>query len=239
MQEYTLALGAGAGATVAIGPHSWGVQPATSVPIFYTTLADVCAVTADGPKPTSPPPTVTTTATTANNNRLARRQDFTALVSSELFDPEGDEDVPTAIAYTSHAREFHTGVTCASEGLALCPQSLLHTTVLTTTKTYVTTVPTDVEPTFPQPTADSVPSTIPFGKNVNRLDATTGVPVSYVPPPPSSSSSARTARDEDNVVDDVKDFLDGETGGVSNKLIIGLSVGLGVPILVAAIASLM
>ncbi|KAL2167198.1 hypothetical protein VTG60DRAFT_1610 [Thermothelomyces hinnuleus] len=241
VQEYTLALGAGAGATIAVGSHSWGVQPTTSVPIFYTTLADVCAITADAPKPTSPP-AITTTATT--NNRLVRRERFTALVSSELFDPEGDEDTPTAVAYTSRAREFHTGITCASEGLAVCPQSLLRTTVLTTTKTYVTTVPTDVEPSFPQPTADTVPSTIPFGKNVNKLAATTGVPVSYVPPPPSSSTAARTARhgnDKDGdggVLDDIGDVLNGKTGGVSNKLIIGLSVGLGVPIFVAAIASL-
>ncbi|KAL2179582.1 uncharacterized protein P884DRAFT_194912 [Thermothelomyces heterothallicus CBS 202.75] len=239
VQEYTLALGAGAGATIAVGSHSWGVQPTTSVPIFYTTLADVCAVTADAPKPTSPP-AITTTATT--NNRLVRRERFTALVSSELFDPEGDEDTPTAVAYTSRAREFHTGITCASEGLAVCPQSLLRTTVLTTTKTYVTTVPTDAEPSFPRPTADTVPRTIPFGKNVNKLAATTGVPVSYVPPPPSSSTTARTAGhgdDEDGgVLDDIGDVLSGKTGGVSNKLIIGLCVGLGVPILAAAIASL-
>ncbi|KAL2163817.1 hypothetical protein VTH06DRAFT_5876 [Thermothelomyces fergusii] len=240
VQEYTLALGAGAGATIAVGPHSWGVQPATSVPIFYTTLADVCAATANGPGPTPtspvlPPPT----ATAETDRRLVRRERFTALVSSELFDPAGEEGAgPTAVAYTSRAREFRTGITCASDGLAaLCPQSLLRTTVLTTTKTYVTTVPTGVDPTFPQPTADAVASTIPFGRHVNRLAATSGVPVSYVPPPPALSASASSTGKDGGVLDDVAEFLDGKTGGVSNKLIVGLSVGLGLPVLVAAITS--
>lgn len=43
-QEYTLAVGAGAGATVAFLNKTWGPQPATTIPVFYTTLLDACAV---------------------------------------------------------------------------------------------------------------------------------------------------------------------------------------------------
>lgn len=239
VQEYTLGLGAAAGATIAVGPHSWGHTPSLSVPIYYTTLADVCAVTAKG----SPKPTTTATVTATANNNKHRRDAFTALDSSALFDPAGNQETPTAMAYTSRAREFHTGIQCASRDLAgACPQSLQTTTVLTTTKTYVVTVEPDADPTFPTPTADTVASTIPFGKNVNRVAATSGAPRSYVPPPPpKSSSSIRTAGNNGGggVLDDIGDVFDGETGGVSNKLIIGLSVGLGVPIVAAAIASVM
>ncbi|KAL2194248.1 hypothetical protein P885DRAFT_43434 [Corynascus similis CBS 632.67] len=237
VQEYTLGLGAAAGATIAVGPHSWGHTPSLSVPIYYTTLADVCAVTAKG----SPKPTTTATVTATANNNKHRRDAFTALDSSALFDPAGNQETPTAMAYTSRAREFHTGIQCASRDLAgACPQSLQTTTVLTMTKTYVVTVEPDADPTFPTPTADTVASTIPFGKNVNRVAATSGAPRSYVPPPPpKSSSSTRTAGNNGGggVLDDIGDVFDGETGGVSNKLIIGLSVGLGVPIVAAAIAS--
>lgn len=43
-QEYTLAVGAAAGATVALLDKTWGPQPATTIPLFYTTLLDACAV---------------------------------------------------------------------------------------------------------------------------------------------------------------------------------------------------
>lgn len=43
-QEYTLAVGAAAGATIAVMDMTWGPQPTTIVPLFYTTLGDVCAV---------------------------------------------------------------------------------------------------------------------------------------------------------------------------------------------------
>lgn len=43
-QEYTLAVGAAAGATVRVLDKIWGPQPATTIPLFYTTLLDFCAV---------------------------------------------------------------------------------------------------------------------------------------------------------------------------------------------------
>lgn len=36
-------VGANAGASLAVGEHSWGPGPSTQVPIWYTTLVDICA----------------------------------------------------------------------------------------------------------------------------------------------------------------------------------------------------
>ncbi|KAL2823431.1 hypothetical protein BDW59DRAFT_148614 [Aspergillus cavernicola] len=43
--EYTLAVGAAAGATIAVADYQWGPAPSTTVPVFYTTLASICAGT--------------------------------------------------------------------------------------------------------------------------------------------------------------------------------------------------
>ena len=215
MQEYTLAVGVAAGATAALGDHTWGLEPNTTIPLFYTTLADVCAITADAT------PTPTTGA-------VAARQ---------------AADDPALETTTLTTKLLYTGISCVSPGLAACPQSLQTTSLRTETKTLVTAVPPGVTPTFPASTALTVASTIPFGKQVNKLAATSGAPVSYVPPPPLPSSSARPSGKGDkgwggDVLDDVGEVFNGQTGGVSNKLIIGLSVGLGVPVVAAVIAAL-
>lgn len=124
------------------------------------------------------------------------------------------------------------------------------TSVTTTTKTLVTSVPKGVDATFPAETANTVGSTSPFGKNANKVKATSGEPVSFVPPPPPptpTTSPAATTKggddggfkqDVEEIVDDVKGWLDKSTGGVSNKVILGVSVGVGVPFLVAIIVAL-
>ncbi|KAI0023467.1 hypothetical protein F4780DRAFT_83315 [Xylariomycetidae sp. FL0641] len=58
-QAYQLGLGAAAGATLALGPGTWGPQPATAVPIWYTTLAAACVGSA-------------TTSTSSSRLRRAR-----------------------------------------------------------------------------------------------------------------------------------------------------------------------
>ncbi|KAK3302969.1 uncharacterized protein B0T15DRAFT_559532 [Chaetomium strumarium] len=224
VQEYTLALGAVAGATLAVADHTWAESPATTVPIFYTTLADVCAVT------------VTTTTTTPSTTLLLPPSSPTGVAARQA--PPNTDLTTTTIS----TRALFTATSCLSPGLILCPQSLQTTSVQTKTLALVTAVPAGVEATFPQTTAPTVASTIPFGKAANTLTATSGSPVSYVaPPPPPSSSPSASASGKGGiggVVDDIGEVFDGETGGVSNKLIIGLSVGLGVPFVLAVISGL-
>ncbi|GAW13357.1 hypothetical protein ANO14919_027400 [Xylariales sp. No.14919] len=208
-QIYQLALGAAAGATLAIGPETWGPNPSTKIPIFYTTLADECAKTV-----------TKTTIVTASIPTVAAR---------------ADKDMTTT---TLSDEVTFTGLVCISTGLAECPASLQSTTKVTSTRTLVVEVASGSKATFPATTQDVVSETIPFAKNIKAVDATTGSPVSYVPPPPSStpSSSATAAGGSRGQGDASDDGTLGNVTGVNTRLIIGLSVGLGVPFLVAVVA---
>ncbi|KAI5921960.1 hypothetical protein F4810DRAFT_702011 [Camillea tinctor] len=195
-QTYQLGLGAAAGASLAIGQQTWGPAPATQIPIYYTTLADICAANA----------TRTATATTPTITARA------------------DGDLSTA---TLTSKMTFTGVACASSGLVNCPASLQTTTKITRTSTVITAVPSGADPTFPAAVQTTVASTVPFGTNAKSIGATSGSPVSFVPPPPSATAGAVTA-----------DTPLGTVGGVDTRLVIGLSVGLGVPVLAGIVVGI-
>ncbi|KAI1335505.1 hypothetical protein F5Y15DRAFT_428188 [Xylariaceae sp. FL0016] len=135
---------------------------------------------------------------------------LTTTTDDSIFEKRDDwSTTETTITYTGQA--------CQSTGLINCPVSLQTTTTFEATLT--TSVPSGNTPTFPQSVMTTVASTIPFGTNVKDLKATSGTPTSFVPNPTHHANN----------------FLNGETGGVSNKIIIGVGIGLGVPVLLAAI----
>ncbi|KAI0968391.1 hypothetical protein F4678DRAFT_442907 [Xylaria arbuscula] len=211
-QGYQLALGAAAGATLAIGPETWGPYPSANIPIFYTTLIDECAQSV-----TKTASTITTTPTPS----VAARADHNMTTTTTLSD-----------------KVTFTGLVCISTGLTECPASLQSTTKVTSTRTLVVEVLSGSKASFPPTTQDTVSETIPFTKNIKTVAATTGSPVSYVPPPPpptsspSSSSTAVTA----GPGGDAGESGDGKLASRTRSLIIGLSVGLGVPFLAALAA---
>jgi hypothetical protein len=127
----------------------------------------------------------------------------------------------------------YTAIQCLSTGLINCPASLQSTTRNTVTKTLVTTVPTSGD-AFPATTQIAVVSAVAFGKNFKEMSATTGSPVSYIPQPSSTSSTATSGKPAPTGA--ITSILGGETRGVSNKVIIGVSVGVGVPVLILIIA---
>jgi hypothetical protein len=193
--EYTLAVGAAAGATVAVAEYEWGPAPSTTVPIFYTTLASTCA----GSKTSSP----TTTPVPTPEKR-----------ANDL------EKTTTTVSTTS----TYTMVSCSSKGLVNCPARLQSTTSVERALTTVLTVGPNVEATFPVDTFTTLDGAISFGNNVRSFGALSGTPVSYIPPQATSSETGGaenvgSVEDRDN----------------SNKtpLIIGLSVGLGAPAVIA------
>ena len=198
VEEYSMLLGANAGATLAIGEHTWGPTPNTQIPIWYTTLASACAVSGSA------------TAAASAAATIVARDDLTTTTTT------------TKVTYTA--------TVCLSTGLINCPVSLQSTSKNTVTKTLVTAVPSGSDATFPTTTQNTVASTIAFGTNVQKLTATSGSPVSYVPTAsgPSATPSSR-----------ITGIIQGETNGVSNKVIIGVSVGVGVPVLLAIIAACM
>jgi hypothetical protein len=196
VEEYSMLLGANAGATVAIGEHTWGPTPNTQIPIWYTTIGDACAVTRSATAASS------AAATTATMNA---RNDLTTTTTS------------TVVTYTA--------TVCQSTGLVNCPVSLQSTSKNTVTKTLVTAVPSGSQATYPVTTQNIVVSTIAFGTNIQKMSATSGSPVSYVPTPSPSSG--------------ISSVIKGKTGGASNKVLIGVSVGIGLPVLIAIVAGSM
>ncbi|KAH8734379.1 hypothetical protein BGZ61DRAFT_442472 [Ilyonectria robusta] len=213
-ESYQLALGAMAGASVAIGDNTWGPVPETQVPIYYTTLASACAIQRRT--------TATSSSITSATSEAIKVRD------------DGDDDGMTTT--TISTKVVYVGVGCVSEGLVNCPASLQTTTKFTTTKTLVTVIPTDSDASFPESTQTTALGTVPFGSGAQKLLVTSGSPVSYVPPPPpttssTSSASSGSGKDQDSIAD-------GKDGGVPKRIVVGVSVGLGVPALVGVIAAI-
>lgn len=213
LESYQLALGAAAGASVAVGSKTWGPVPETEIPIFYTTLAEACATQMTSSKTAE-------VASAVTSGAIAARAE------------DGDDEETTTVSYET----TYAVVACQSEGLVNCPASLQTTNKFTTTKTIVTVVPTETEETSSGAVRTTVASTVPFGDGAQKILSTSGSPKSYVPPPPTSSSASESASGVDDGDDDDDDDKD-KTGGVSNSVILGVSIGLGVPALIAIVAA--
>ncbi|KAF4336782.1 hypothetical protein FBEOM_9339 [Fusarium beomiforme] len=214
-EAYQFAIGAVAGASIVIQEYTWGPVPETEVPIFYTTLADACAVA-------------------RNSGTISASQ--VAITSAPLQARDDDEDDNELETTTISTKATFTVVACESEGLVNCPASLQKTSKYTTTRTHVTVVPSNSEAEFPDPVRYTVTSPIPFGEAAKKLVVTSGVPVSYVPPTTTSSAKAGSKSGDDS---DANSDQNGKTGGVPTRVIIGLSVGLGVPFLLGILASIL
>jgi hypothetical protein len=135
--------------------------------------------------------------------------------------PDKREDLIEAVISTELTS---TVVTCKVTGLANCPNSEQATSVTKFSSTITTSVASGVDATWPESVFTTVQSTIAFGSQVKSIKAMSGSPTPYVAPP-----------EEDD--HDGEHTLDGKTDGVSNKVIIGVCVGLILPILAAIIGA--
>ncbi|KFY44515.1 hypothetical protein V494_01436 [Pseudogymnoascus sp. VKM F-4513 (FW-928)] len=202
VEEYTMLVGANAGATVALGEHhSWGPAPSTQVPIWYTTLADACAGT----------------------------KTAAASVTTSAAVVERDEGMTTTTTVVTK-----TATICLSTGLVNCPASLQSGVENVATSTLIAAVPVGTEDAFPNTANEVVVKTVAFGAGVKQMGATSGSPVSYVPTTSTTTSEPTGSGTAPPSTE--SSIVDGDTGGVSNKVIIGVSVGLGVPVLILIIA---
>jgi hypothetical protein len=123
--------------------------------------------------------------------------------------------------------ETFTGIACESSGMINCPVSLQTTTKATSIISLVTSVPSGSTATFPASVQSAV-TPIAFGTGERSIASSSGSPVSYTPKATSSGTPGGTISNIGNV------FSKG-----SKAKIIGISVGLGVPILLALVAFLM
>ncbi|KAI8931642.1 hypothetical protein NX059_011292 [Plenodomus lindquistii] len=113
-----------------------------------------------------------------------------------------------------------TGVSCNIAGLAACPASEQVSTKAMTIKFLTTAVPSGSTATFPTSVHESVRSTIAFGSHAKSIKAISGQPSNYVAPT--------------GVIDTIEDKFHGSN---KKKYIIGICVGLGVPILLAVLGA--
>lgn len=209
--EYTFAVGAAAGATLVVDTsHSWGPSPNTTIPVWYTTLASICAATKTA--------TATTTPLITARAELGRRDD-------------------SSLTTTTSTTTYQI-VNCLSSGLINCPINLQNTTTYQAVVTSVLAVESGSTVTLPASGVSALATAIPFGSNSHRLDAVFGSPTSYVPPPPPTSTIATASSTATGNTGGDGSSTSGKDSGPNDKLIIGLSVGLGVPFLAAVLAGL-
>lgn len=208
-QAYTFGIGAGAGASVVLLGNTWGPTPETEIPIFYTTLAQACAVTSKSGAGTIS----ATTAAPSGTKALAKRS-VTSTVTTE-----------TQIA-----------TVCASPGLINCPASLQSLTKNIVTKTLTSTIASGASAAWSTgPT--STFKKVDFPADAVTMTSSSGKPKSYTPPPPPPTTTASSSSSPSGSAASSE-----EKSGkhrVSNAVIIGVSVGLGVPVLLAVIAAIM
>lgn len=173
---------------------------------------------------------------------------YTELASACAIERTSTTDTPTVTPTASAEKRddlttttlettiTYTGVSCISTGLVNCPAALQNTTQTTETRTLVTAVPSGSEIEFPAFGQNTVTKSVTFGSNAVQLPKSTGSPVSYIPPPPPPPPPQSTSTDQPG---DNENPLNGEVGGVNKKLIVGVSVGVGVPVIIALIAGVM
>lgn len=133
-----------------------------------------------------------------------------------------DAETTTVISTTF----THSAVGCRSAGLINCPASLQTTAVTSTASTTTLTVRSGTEATWPAPTATTpLTSTATFGNNAKSIAlSASGTPSSFVPPTSTATGLAigghhLTTKQE--------------------HIIIGVTVGVGVPLVVGLIAATM
>lgn len=198
VESYEFGLGAEAGAFVQFRDEKWGPTPETSVQIYYTTLYSACAID----------PASATTVVEARQTAsalLAERADLTAT------------EVTSVVTVTN--------VVCQSPGLRNCPASLQTTFQVTTTSTAIVSVAEGEEPVFPATATTGRPAVVSsFGEAVQKLKASSGSPVSYVPPVATDGSGIGNG--VSGAIDDAKDEYN-KWSPEFKRLVIGLSAGLG------------
>lgn len=201
-EEFQMALGAKAGAYLAVYNYDWGAELEASTAFYTTTLMDVCAM--------SKTATVTTTTEAASPSASA----------IQLRDSLETTTTTTEVTYTAKK--------CLETTLVNCPVSLQTTIKNTVTSTLTATITSGVA-VFA--TDEATVETTAFGTNAKKISGMSGTPTPYVEK--STGKNGGGDGDEDGNIFSVK------TGGVDNKIIIGVSLGLGVPMLIGLIIGLM
>ena len=233
--NYQFGVGLAAGATIEIEvlEKTWGPQANSTTALFSTALVSICA--AQGTE--EPTPTAASVGGEGEEKRRRGSEDgpfFPRMTAAprwvnHLFGRQEEEleTITTSTTVTFIAHEC-----LDKERAANCPASRLTTLTSKSVMTLVTEVPEGVIPTFPSTMVNSVPSQVPFGTGAQKMESKTADPSK------TGDGFFDDLPEPSEVANDVKAWLDKDTNGVSNKVVLGLAVGLGVPFLIGLIFGL-
>lgn len=224
-------IGASAGASLEIGDFlSWGVNPETMLPVYYTTVTQCLGGKSSSTTPTS---TVKATSTKAATTKVGRRAATTA-------SPTASSSTKSRETTVVSSKFVYTAIACRSPGLINCPASLQTTAVTTATSTTTLTVDaaTGFEATYPAQTATAaITKLATFGDNVNSMVlSVSGTPVSYVPPVTSTSSSHSSSTASSTSTPGGLTIGGVHLTPTQEHIVIGVTVGAGVPLIIGGIA---
>ncbi|KDN70968.1 hypothetical protein CSUB01_09966 [Colletotrichum sublineola] len=215
VNAYQFALGAAAGASVQIGDRVWGPVPSTQVAIFYTTLGDGCA-SRRAAAPTTAASVIATTTTTTTTTTAVNKRDEALTTTTTLSE-----------------KVTYTAIECLTASLVNCPPQLQTLRKFVATETFVTAVASGEEAVFPTATQPAIQKIVDFGSDAKSLISTSGAPKLYTPPPPPTSTPSATGTNPA----EPHEGAEGEIGGVDKKVVIGVSVGVGVVVLAGVIGA--
>ncbi|EFY91037.1 hypothetical protein J3458_022150 [Metarhizium acridum] len=184
VQGYKLAVGAAAGASVALLGNTYGPTPATEIPVYYTTLAAACVTSVE-----------LETASASAVPGLARRSDPRYYTTTTV----------TGVTYQAGA--------CMSRSIVNCPASLQTVSRNVVTKTLTATVPSGSKADWSAPAVTAFAAEA-FGDGSLPLKGVSGRPSSYVPTTSSTASSAASSTAPLALSDDEQGGWTGDAGKV-------------------------
>ncbi|KAL7900997.1 hypothetical protein HDV63DRAFT_96098 [Trichoderma sp. SZMC 28014] len=157
-------------------------------------------------------------------------------ISATTAAPSSTNAVAKRSVTSTVATETQIVTLCASPGLINCPASLQSLTKNVVTRTLTSSVASGV-PVVWSTGPTSTFNRVDFPTDAVTMTSSSGKPKSYTPPPPPPTTTASSSSSPSNG----SSASSNENAGkhrVSNAVIIGVSVGLGVPALLAAIAAI-
>ncbi|KAG8418735.1 hypothetical protein J3459_012073 [Metarhizium acridum] len=185
VQGYKLAVGAAAGASVALLGNTYGPTPATEIPVYYTTLAAACVTSVE-----------LETASASAVPGLARRSDPRYYNTTTTV---------TGVTYQAGA--------CMSRSIVNCPASLQTVSRNVVTKTLTAMVPSGSKADWSAPAVTAFAAEA-FGDGSLPLKGVSGRPSSYVPTTSSTASSAASSTAPLALSDDEQGGWTGDAGKV-------------------------
>ncbi|GKT84282.1 LOW QUALITY PROTEIN: hypothetical protein Ct61P_02132 [Colletotrichum tofieldiae] len=126
----------------------------------------------------------------------------------------------------------YTAIECLTTGLVNCPPQLQTLRKFVATETVVTAVASGVKATFPPSSQAAVNEVADFGSDARPLISTSGAPRVFTPPPTTTLTPTSSATETNRA-----EVLEGKVGGVDKKVVVGVSVGVGVVVLAGIIGA--